>query len=521
MATLQELERALIGADKAGDVDAARALAQAIKQARLQAPQAADAPQAEDPGFGQSILIGTGRAADRIFKGVKQTGLNVVAPFSDAARGELDRMSAEEADNSRHYEKLRGVRPGATMLGEALPLVAAPIMGAGMAATAASAALPGLIEYGTGEERLARGAMGAAGGAVGRAAGNAIARVIKPTATISGAQQGANAAADRLGVKLTAGEASGNRALRWAEGASADMPLASGIASKRIAGNEKAISQAATRALGAQADEVSEAALAAARDRISGEYERILTPLKIDLSNKSTMAELNAVTGSKVLKSLRDEGVDSLLTEIKQVAASGPVDGAWFQQNKTALDMAIRSAYNSGKSGAAKSLEMVEKTLDRAARKAMGADESAAYDAARKQWANLRMLETGKVVEGGKVMPGRLRSAMEARYKAAMKEGKIKGELADIASLADVIRPMPQSGTAPRAIYSGMMGGAAMMEPITAAGMLAAPATLQAISPAMRRYMTKGLLDLTPEAEARLLSLGGRAGLLGTYGATQ
>lgn len=520
MATLQELERALIGAGKAGDVEAAKSLAQAIKSARVAASQPT-IPQ-EDPGFGQAALIGTGRTADRMLKGIKQMGLTVAAPFSDAAKGELANMDRMAKSDDVEYDKLRKIRPGATMLGEAAPLVAAPILGAGAAATAASAALPGLIEYGTGGERLARGAMGAVGGVGGRLAGNALARAIKPTAAVSAAQSAANKSAEKIGVKLTSGEASGNRALRWAEGASADMPIAAGIASKRIAGNDSAIAQAAAKSVGQQADEITPSVLSAARQEISGEFSRILNPLQVDLSGKATEMELKAVQGSKVLRSLRDESIDGLIDELRAVAKSGPVDGAWFQQNKTALDSAIRSSYNNGQPGKAKALELVDNALDRAAKKAMGKD-SGAYEAARKKWANLRMLETGKVVDEGRVMPGRLKQAMETRYKSAFREGKIGGELTDISNLAGTLRGMPQSGTAPRAIYSGLVGGAAFAEPMTAASMVAAPSILQGItaSPAMRAYMTKGVGNLTPEMERQLLAIGARGGLLGAYGANQ
>lgn len=491
------------------------------------ASKAADAPKDEppvdDPGTLGALAIGAGRQADRLIKGLKQAGLTVASPFSDSAKAELGNMAQQEAENTRLYKPLQEARPWATGIGEAATLLASPMMGGGMAAMAASAALPGLVEYGTPQEKLSRGALGAAGGALGQAAGNAIARAIKPTASVPGATAWASDAAERLGVKLTAGEASGNRALKWAEAASADMPIASGIASKRMAANDKAISQAATRALGQQADEVSESVLAAARDRISGEYRRILDPLQVTL-DKSFSAEVKAITGSKVMKELRDESVDALLAPFQNLPAGKvKVSGEWFQQNKTALDDAIRSAYNNGQPGKARALERFESALDRAARRSMGPDASDAYDAARKQWANLRMLETGKVVDGGKVMPGRLDSALTTRYKSAYKEGKIKGELSDIASLAGTLRQPPQSGTTPRAIYSGLVGGAAFADPVSAAGMVAAPTVLQGIaaSPAMRAYMTRGMVDLSPEAERRLLALGARGGLLGAYGASQ
>lgn len=518
MASLQELERALINADKAGDVEAAKALAVAIKQARAQAPEATPT---EDPGFGQAALIGAGRTLDRLYEGIKQSGLNIGAALgSKDAQAALEAQKAREDENTRLYGNLQKIRPGATMLGEAAPLVLAPMLGASVPAIAASAALPGLIEYGTTGERLGRGAMGAAGGAVGAGAGKLIGGILKPTA-LTQAQQKALEAAKRLDVKLTSGEASGNRALRWAESASADIPFAAGIASRRTAANEKSLAAAAARSIGQNAPELTDDVLAAAHQQISGEFGRILGGVQVKL-DKAFENELNAVTGSKVLKSLRDESVRGVIDEIKAIAKTGAADGEWFQQNKSALDALIRAAYNTpGQAPKAKALEGVEKALSRAAMRSLPQADASAYKAAERQWANLRLLETGKVREGGRVLPGRLDQALASRYKGAYKEGKIKGELADIASLAGTLRPPPQSGTVPRAFYTGAGMAGALMEPTTTAAAIGAPTLLQGItaSPAMRKYMTEGLLQLSPEELLLLTRSGG--GLLGSYGASQ
>lgn len=497
-----------------------------VKTGRLKLTPVDENPfvEPEDPGFGQAALIGAGRQIDRLGKGIKQMGLNVASAFgSDSAKQELGRMAEQEAENTRIYEGLQQVRPGATILGEVTPLLATPVMGAGALGMAASAALPGLVEYGTPEERLERAGMGAAGGAAGYGLAKLFTRAVKPTADLSESQRKALEAAERLKVNLTAGEASGNKALKWAESASADVPFASGIASKRAAANDKAIAQAATRALGQQADEVTEGALASARSRLSNTFNSILKPLKIDLAHPEVDAKLKSVVSSDVLSSLRDESVDKVLREIEGLAQRGSVSGKWFQQNKTALDKAIRASYLNGRPGEAAALEGIEEALDLAAQRAMGKNTAQAYELARQQWAALRMLETGKIVEDGRVLSGRLKSAMEKRYGAAMKEGKITGELADIARLSGVLRPPPQSGTVPRALYTGVGLAGAVATPAATATAFGVPTAIQAAagSSALRNYMTNGLLALTPEMEALIRSGGARAGLLGVYGANQ
>lgn len=168
MATLEQLQQALIAADKAGATDDARALAQAILAVKQpSAPAAPRRAPVDDPGFGGSLLIGAGRTFDRIGKGMQQ--LYYGATGNDAAQAALKQSAA---DDDAAYAGLRETRPWATGIGEAAPSMVLP---GGGAATllgnagrmAASAALPAMLEYGTAGERLQRGTVaGAAGAAV-------------------------------------------------------------------------------------------------------------------------------------------------------------------------------------------------------------------------------------------------------------------------------------------------------------------------------------------------------------------
>lgn len=471
----------------------------------------------DDPGVLASMGLGFGRTADKVVQGGKQAALTVAGHLPGVgARKELDRMKGEQAFRDEGYAALQKQHPIATVVGESAPLVALPLGGT-LKAASMIGALPGLVEYGTPQEKLMKGGLGAFGSSLGHGLGNMIGRVAQPVRAgeMTQTQQMANQAADRLGVRLSAGEASGNRALKWAESASADLPIASGMATKRHVSNAKAMNAGALREMGQRGDEVTEAILAKARADTSGEYSRILDPAKIELDN-TFRAEVKAITGSKVMKELRNEDVDALIGQFRDMPQGKvSVSGEWFQQNKSALDAQVRASYINGESGKARALEQFEKALDRAAMRSLSEADRDAYKVAQKQWASLRLLETGKVVDGGNVMPGRLDQALASRYKGAYKEGKIGGEMADIARLANTLRSPPNSGTATRAIYSGMAGGAAMFEPLSAAAMLAGPASVQALttSPAMRKYMERGLLGVSTEMDELLKRSGGLLGL--------
>lgn len=517
MSDIARLQQALIAADRAGDTEAATKLAQAIRatQQPKAAPQA-EPTEAESTSFGQAALIGAGRTVDRGLQGIKQMGLQVASPFSEGARAALEAQKYRMTADDEQYKKLTAARPGATMLGEVAPLLAAPMLGTGVMGAAASAAVPGLISYGTPEEKLKNAALGAAGGAVGAGIGAGVGRALQPNrVTPTATQQAALDAAKRVGVQVPVGDVTGSKPVRWAQSALADLPFSGGMARKVDMANKAAINQAANRSIGQAGDEVTEQTLAAARDGIGSTFRAILDPLQVTLDTQFR-AEVRNIVGSKVMRELRDESIDNLLAPFKNLPnAPVRVKGDWFQQNKSALNDSIRGAYTAGQNGKARALEAFEEALDKAATRSMGAQERAAYDAARKQWANLRMLETGKVVEAGNVMPGRLDSAMGTRYKHAYKEGKLSGELADIAKLGQVYKPLPQSGTTPRAFYSGAAGALSLGDPISGAVMMGAPPAVQKFlqSEAGRKYLTKGLLDVSPEAEKWLMRAGG--GLLG------
>lgn len=168
MATLDELQDALRNADRAGATDDARKLADAIMA--IQAQQAAPAPpqpkpQIEDPGFGQTMMIGAGKTFDRIGDGMAQALLS--------ARGEKSALAGLKQNvqaKDELYQPLQEMRPFATGIGESLPSMVIPAGGSAtvvgnMMRMGAAGAIPGALEYGSLEERGKRAAISGAAGA--------------------------------------------------------------------------------------------------------------------------------------------------------------------------------------------------------------------------------------------------------------------------------------------------------------------------------------------------------------------
>ena len=493
--------------------------------------------EAKSMGAGQVLATGAGRTVDRLAGGLKQAVVGAGAVMAEAIpkalggdrarqylQDELVGLDRDMRERDRLYQSLQQERPVLSAIGETAPLMAAPAMrlmggpgaGAAIGNAALTAALPAAAEYGTAEERGIRGATGLAGGAVGGGIGLGISRALNPVrAAPTAAQEAAQQAAERLGVKLSTGEQTGSRAVRWAESALGDLPFASGMEQGRQLANTKAMSTAFAKALGQNADEITPQVLAQARNDTGQMFQQLFQGRGVPLDAKF-QGEVRGIVGSKVMKELRDEGVDEILDQFRNLPAGKiTLKGDWFRQNKTALDQAIRTAYNSGQNGKANALEGLEKALDGALRRSLTGQEKQAFDAANKQWATLRIAETGQVVKDGRVMPAALDSALKNRYGSAYREGKLTGEVPDIAALASTLRPPPNSGTAARGVYSGLAGGAAFVDPMTAATLLGAPAlTARALqSEAAKRYLSQGLFPISEQAEQLMIRGGG--GLFG------
>lgn len=131
------------------------------------APEKQPAPEVpfEDPGFGQTLLIGAGRTFDRIGKGAQQMYYGATGDKKALA----DLKARAESDDAA-YAPLRKARPFATGIGESLPSLALPGGGAAtlwgnVARIGAAGAIPGMLEYGSIDDRLTRGATGFAAGA--------------------------------------------------------------------------------------------------------------------------------------------------------------------------------------------------------------------------------------------------------------------------------------------------------------------------------------------------------------------
>ncbi len=160
----------------------------------------------------------------------------------------------------------------------------------------------------------------------------------------------------------------------------------------------------------------------------------------------------------------------------------------------------------------------IYKTLDDAFDKSASPEAVAAMKKVRGQWQTAKQVEKMANVSGN-VSPARMSNAAK----------NLPADARDLAEMGQRMKGLPDSGTAQRLFYQSLLSGGAGLgaglqsgDPTQGAkwagASLAAPWLIsQALTRApLRNYLTKGLLDVSPEMERALKRLGaGSGGLLG------
>lgn len=487
--------------------------------------------RADDPGAFQAGVIGAGRMLDRLGKGVKQAGLNVAGLGSQSARDELARMAQAEAQNTAEYAKLEAQHPIATMAGESLPLLPLP-MGGSVKAAAAIGALPGLLEYGSPEEKLKRAAMGAAGSGVGYGVGKAIGAVASPgMKAVSPEVERLAQVARKEGIPLDAAQVTGNPVLQNAKAALSSIPWTASGQQARQATQQEAFSAATLRRLGVSAKEATPDVMADAHAKIISKMEGAANSvaLTIDGAAVNKLADVER-TFLRRLSTDQKPVIKSYLDDLTNIIGTpGGLPGDVYNKTRSELGRIAASTDNITLREGAKGLQ---KTLDDAFDRQAPAAAVTAMKEARKEYSlYLTVEEAMKKARSGRDVP--------AKQLYAQAQQDIPGFVRKQGPFEDLVRagrqflpdPIANSGTPQRALYQNLLTGGAMGGLGAAAGGLSggdpvSGATLglagfglskgvQGLlnSPMLTRYLMSHTLT---EEQKRLLARGG--GLLGLTG---
>ncbi len=553
-----------LGSDNKFDVAGARAagyrdadiISKLTASARVPVPTATrppEEPEIEDPGIGQTMLIGAGRTFDRVGKGMQQVFNSVTG--NKQANAEL---ATRAADDDTQYKKLQTLRPFATGIGEALPSMAIPIgataTAAGTAAKlAAASAIPAALEYGTVGERAQKAATSAAGAVVGglvipKAAGaifqagknglRGLAGNITPEAIQLAAQ------ADKLGIKVNAAQLGDSKFLKVLKSTIDQVPFTGGSAT--TAAQRSEFTRAVSKTFGDNVEKITPEIYSANRTRLGKGFEDVSmrNTLKVDeplMNRLQFIVEETRQMGDDSTVKAVESAVNRIIkqtnagtNEVPNVAMAGvprhvaefELPGAAYQSFDTSLGKIIK---NGGEK--AVYLKEVQNAVRNAMDESISPADQMAWRKLRTQYKNLKAVRdiVAKGQGEGDIPPSQLVNALtnSEAGKEAMAMGN-RGTLGELGRIGKqfVQDNVPNSGTAQRALAMGLLGGggyAMGVSPETIALTLGGGATLgkmmnkAMVSPKVIELLkTKGmtvkdLLALPPDRINQIL--GGAAGM--------
>jgi len=366
----------------------------------------------------------------------------------------------------------------------------------------------------------------AAGGAVGQATDSPLAgvatalalpigaagaaRLISPvTNTLSPARAALVAAAEREGIPLSAGQATGSRVLQNMEGSFAQLPGTSGAEAAFAQTQQRAFNQAVLSRAGVSADNAGPDVINQARSQIGGTIGSIAerNSLRVDDELLGRLASLEDEINRFAVPEVAGPVSQRMRQLIGQVGDDGTVPGTFYRQMDSALGKSMRETGNGDLRSAIGNLRT---TLREGMDASITPEDATAWQEARRQYANLMVAEkaaggAGANAAEGNISPLALRSAVDQSTGRGYARGQ--GDLNELARIGQgVLRAPPDSGTAGRTQMNqlltgggfsaggsavGAMIGGPVGAGVGAIGGLALPAIARAayVNPLMQSYL--------------------------------
>jgi hypothetical protein len=414
---------------------------------------------------------------------------NTFLPNYGDVKGEIEKHTGE------FYKPQTTAGEYARTIGEFAPMAASG--GAGAVGRVANVVAPALMSEtagqlteGTSMEPYARVA--------GAFAGGTIPRAITPLPA-DAARTGHLATLEKEGVtSLTAGQKTGSPALRWTEAVTKDTPGGGGKAAAMEVQAAEQFTRAALKRAGVDSNRATPQVIDQAFNDLGRKFDHLAGSTVLNADPVLTRALLNARSeyNQLVPETMRAPVVSNTVDDVLSMAQQHGhrIPGEVYQSVRSRLER-MRSA-SARDPELANTLRTMREALDDAMEKSMPGPRQGQWKEVRSQYKNLLTIEkalsgAGDDAVNGLVSPAALRTAAKIQGKRAYSRGKDDlGELARAGKA--VMKPLPQSGTAPRAAAASLLGIGA-----TAAtgGNVFAGLAAALSEPALRALASRGIMS--------------------------
>jgi len=328
------------------------------------------------------------------------------------------------------------------------------------------------------------------------------------------------AAADvlaREGVDMTAGQRTGNNALRYAE---------SEIGGQRAAHiyerQGEQFTSAALRRTGTTADRATPDVIDDAFARIGNDFDTLAGRNAL-IPDRQLAQDLGAnyrEYAAMVPESARAPVVEDMIRDIGRTLGQGPLRGEYYQAARSRLDRMARGSARDPQLQSA--LYGIRNSLDDAMERSITANnptDAGLWREARTQYRNLLTVERAATAGGadaalGIISPSQLRNAT-VMTQGRRNYARGNGDFAELSRAGTAImQPMPNSGTAGRLKAQALGAGATSLIGGTGAGYASGGdpmTTVAGFAAGIAAPRMAGRLMMSPIAQALLANQAGRA----------
>jgi hypothetical protein len=405
-------------------------------------------------------------AADGAMRGIDD---NVRLAANGMSFGILDKTLG--GDERAKTNAARGRQGYTGMASEILGSVASPSLAAGMGATftavpkvggllgltADGAAMGAADAYGH-DENIGKGAL--IGGAFG-AAGDLLVRggskLLSPFMT-DPARVKASSILAKEGVPVTAGQKTGSRALKYAE-----SELGGGKAAALMEDQAEKFTGAAMRKAGEPAGRATPEAIDKMFTRIGDGFDALSVRNAIvpdqQLAGDLTQAAVDY--SSLVAPTNRIPKIEKTINDVMTLLQQGRMDGRVYKTLRTELSSLARSTQQPEAQSAARNImESLDDAMERSIAVSNPAD-AGMWRQVRNEYRNALVIERAATGAGenaalGLISPSGLRNATVTKH-GRRNYARGKGDFESLARAGEAImKPLPQSGTAPRLAARGI-----------------------------------------------------------------
>ena len=436
-------------------------------------PTEPDKPSAVGPNRLDNIMPAIGMGMTDMGLGLKQRAYEFMANEQNKLAGAGGKISAalgipdfneklkslqQEIIAKRATDKELANAPGGTIgsiIGRAA--LATPLSFAPGGATLGGAMLTGglssAMEPTVGDESVTKNAaLGMAGGGVGYGVGKLIGKVISP------AIKPADKSVETLlqnGVPVRLDQASNSNVVKNVAAAMDNLPFTAGVRQAQKTAQNEGLNRAVARTMGSDANKLTDEAMGAIRDQLGQKFT--------DLSARNTLTDTPTLLQGLI--NIQNQSIPKLPDNIKGAVqahindivskidpATGTIPGGVYRMLDTQLGKTLRKGGDLGHA-----VGEVRDALRSAMDNSISAADSAAWKEVRKQYANM-MAAANSRNAAGDILPRTLYT-QTAKGNSSVKFGG-GTDLADIARAARQVvpDPIPNSGTAQRALYQNLLG---------------------------------------------------------------